>query len=522
MFRLMGYRCVEDSGVVHMATDLTIFAGKNESGKSAILDGISFFMTDQGSLPFSDKTQGYNGSSRLWTEFELDKDDISYLTELLNVSIQTPIVYIEYKEEDVTVSGPALEDIVDQLNQRIEETNEPLSKVLENILAQETKDAEAKANDLEANKLEQDDEEEEDELLEDDGEEEFIDQELAIHDIMDEDKYMSEHLRQLLKRVKDLPEYTLEHPELRELLQERLRLKKLLDSLQDIIIERIPPVIHFRSFEDELPDFISLDKNEEFPNIVRDFCTLSGLDINRLKTSKSPQERKYIVEEATKVYSRDFGRFWHQENLIVGVDVDGSNLVFQVKGDREPHSYAPSQRSKGLKWYTSFFITLNARGKNLDSGIVMIDEPGLYLHASAQADLLRLLEEMAANGYQILIATHSPYLISTERLDRVRPVYKSQRTKRTVVKNAWYLLPENDGENEMEIQETLTPLITALGLDVAKGFPGLSLVLNVIVEGPTDYFYLAAMNRVLKRCSRFALPSDVAFIPCFGHANTVG
>lgn len=516
-FRLKGYRCVEDSGIVHLATDLTILAGKNESGKSAILDGISFFTTDQGLLPFSDRTQGYSGLSQLWTEFEFDEDDVSHFNELLDFSIQTPIVHVEYEQErDVTVSGPALEDMVDHLNQRIEENDAALSKVLERILSLEPEDTNGELDYSEADELQQ---EGKDESLEEaNGEDGFVDQGLAIHNVLREDECVSERLCQLLERAEDLPEHSLEDPELQELFQERSQLKELVDSLQEIIIERIPPVIHFRSFEDELPDFISLDENEELPDIVRDFCVLSRLDIDRLKASTNPQERKYIVEEATKVYSKDFIRFWRQEDLEVGVYVDGSNLAFQVKGD-EPHSYTPSQRSKGLKWYTSFFIALNAQGKNLDSAIVMIDEPGLYLHASAQADLLCLLEEMAGNDYQILIATHSPYLLSAERLDRVRPVYRSQRTKRTIVKNAWYLLPQIDGTSEKEIRETLTPLITVMGLDVAKGFPGISHVLNIIVEGPTDYFYLVAMNQVLKEASRSAIPSDVAFLPCLGHAN---
>ncbi len=517
-FRLKGYRCVENSGIVHTATDLTILAGKNESGKSAILDGISFFMNDQGSLPFTDRTQGYDGPSQLWTEFELDEDDVSHFTELLNFRIRTPIVHLEYEEEgDVTVSGPAVEDMVDHLKQWIEQTDAAVSKILESILARETEDTGAEVDNPEADELDQEDE---GELLEEDNEEDgFVDDGLAIHDVLREDEYMSERLRQLLERAEDVPENNLEDPELLELLQERLWLKRLIDSLQETIIERIPPVIHFRSFEDELPDSISLGENEELPDIVTDFCVLSKLDLDRLKASENPLERKYIVEDATKVYSKDFGRFWRQEDLRVGVHIDGSNLVFLVQGDREPHSYAPSQRSKGLKWYTSFFIALNARGKNLDSAIVMIDEPGLYLHASAQADLLHLLEEMARNDYQIVIATHSPYLISTERLDRVRPVYKLQDTKRAIVKNAWYLLPQINGESEKEIGETLTPLITVMGLDVAKGFPGISPVLNVIVEGPTDYFYLAAMNQVLEKSSRSALRSGVAFLPCFGHAN---
>jgi hypothetical protein len=391
------------------------------------------------------------------------------------------------------------------ISQRIEATNEPLENAFQRLLSASAEDSEEGVDDVEPEQLEPERESEEDEFV--------------IREALIEDSFMSPQLQELMRSAKALDDESLDDVELRALLRKRLRFRNLLESLEENVLERIPSVVHFRSFEDELPDSISLGEDHELPDIVEDFCALSGLKIEQLQAARSPQERKYIVEEATKVYSRDFGRFWRQENLTVGVDVDGNKLVFLVRGDGEPHSYAPSQRSKGLKWYTSFFIALSARGKGLGSAIVMIDEPGLYLHASAQADLLRLLEDMADNNYQILFATHSPYLISTDRLDRVRPVYKSPITKRTEVKNAWYLLQSNGDESERDIQETLTPLITAMGLDVAKGFPGISRGLNVIVEGPTDYFYLVAMNEVLCRLSRSALSKGAAFVPCLGHTN---
>ena len=140
---------------------------------------------------------------------------------------------------------------------RIEQTDAALSEVWKKTYWHETEDTEAEVDSPEADELGQEDE---DELLEEDnGEDGLADGKSALYDVLREDEYMSERLQQLLECAEDLLENNLEDPEFLELSQERSRLKTLVDNLQETIIERIPPVIHFRSFEDELPDSISLD-----------------------------------------------------------------------------------------------------------------------------------------------------------------------------------------------------------------------------------------------------------------------
>lgn len=67
-------------------------------------------------------------------------------------------------------------------------------------------------------------------------------------------------------------------------------------------------------------------------------------------------------------------------------------------------------RSKGFLWFFSFLVWFSKiQGKKDTNYILLLDEPGLSLHASAQNDLLRFIEEKLAPEYQVLYTTHSPF-----------------------------------------------------------------------------------------------------------------
>ena len=60
-------------------------------------------------------------------------------------------------------------------------------------------------------------------------------------------------------------------------------------------------------------------------------------------------------------------------------------------------------RSKGFLWFFSFLVWFSKIQGNKDSKyILLLDEPGLSLHASAQNDLLRFIDEKLAPEYQVI------------------------------------------------------------------------------------------------------------------------
>lgn len=81
------------------------------------------------------------------------------------------------------------------------------------------------------------------------------------------------------------------------------------------------------------------------------------------------------------------------------------------------------ERSRGFVWFFSFSPTsaTSRMTANRDT-ILLLDEPGLSLHASAQQDVLDFIEQRLAPKYQVFCSTHSPFLIDSHRIDRVRTV----------------------------------------------------------------------------------------------------
>lgn len=88
-----------------------------------------------------------------------------------------------------------------------------------------------------------------------------------------------------------------------------------------------------------------------------------------------------------------------------------------------------------------------------------------------------------ASRSQVVFSTHSPYLIDPNRLDRVRLVIKRPDTRISKIQSGADV-------------ETLTPIVTAIGLDVSRH---MTLVghKNVVAEGISDYYFLQAFRRLV-------------------------
>ena len=79
-------------------------------------------------------------------------------------------------------------------------------------------------------------------------------------------------------------------------------------------------------------------------------------------------------------------------------------------------------RSRGFVWFFSFLAWLSQQQRKGIPLILLLDEPGLVLHASAQGDLLRYIEAELKPHHQVIYTTHSPFMVDPKNFDRVRIV----------------------------------------------------------------------------------------------------
>ena len=239
-------------------------------------------------------------------------------------------------------------------------------------------------------------------------------------------------------------------------------------------------------------------------------------------TEDDYEDRKAELEAVGHELTSQVFEYWKQNtNLRVQFDIDRiieqvqpthhvikkTYLDIRVEDTRHAFTNNFGQRSSGFRWFFSFLAAFTEfEGRN-EPVVVLLDEPGLTLHARAQGDLLRFINERLASAVQVLYTTHSPFLVETDKIDRVRIVEDGgPQTGATVTQEALTV-----GES------SIFPLQAALGYDIAQHlFIGQT---NLLVEGPSDFVYLDAVSRLLREAGRTALDEHWRVLPTGGAAN---
>lgn len=166
------------------------------------------------------------------------------------------------------------------------------------------------------------------------------------------------------------------------------------------------------------------------------------------------------------------------------------------------------ERSTGFAWFFSFLV-LFSQVKKMHGGniVLLLDEPGLSLHAKAQQDLLRYFKEKLEPHHQLIYTTHSPFMVPADNLPSVRTVEDivvEEEIIGTRVKDD--VLTTN--------RDTLFPIRGALGYELTQALsPGKN---TLLVEGPSDLVYLKVFSEELKRQNRTALDPSWRIFPVGG------
>lgn len=235
-------------------------------------------------------------------------------------------------------------------------------------------------------------------------------------------------------------------------------------------------------------------------------CKVAGLDPTTLTQllQQDHEKRQLLTNRAGAVVTQKIRQLWTDRALKIRFNLDADHLDTLISDPTAVYDVEVNldERSRGFKWFFSFYITFTAdtAGGSAENAILLLDEPGLYLHAVAQQDLLTHFAKDFKN--QIIYTTHSPFMIPVDDLDSIRTVNISQDTA-TVVSND----PIGD-------ERTLFPIQTALGYNAAQSlFIGQN---NLVVEGVSDFWYISAASDYLNEISASGLPKDLIVTPAGG------
>ncbi len=299
-----------------------------------------------------------------------------------------------------------------------------------------------------------------------------------------------------------------------------------LEELGMTVFKHIPMFEFFEDFGSLLPNKIDLDDllNEnihaEGYKAARNFLSIAGLNADFFR-EKNHRILKQKIENLNTEITIDFQDYWRQsvgkdDKIRINFELehyDNSQpeksgkpyLEFWVK-DKQERLY-PKQRSRGVRWFLSFYLELKATAKEKsDDRVMLIDEPGLSLHARAQEDVLKVFEDLRQN-LQIIYCTHSPNLIDPKKLYRIIAVQRERDTdekSETVILDARRLNAASS--------DTLSPIYSLMGNQLNEKqfiFPKD----NLIVEDAITFHYLEAVAKLMH-------PEDmVHFIPASGNGS---
>lgn len=226
------------------------------------------------------------------------------------------------------------------------------------------------------------------------------------------------------------------------------------------------------------------------------------------KVSDRKKERSILLQSAGTKLTKEFRNWWTQGTYRFRFEADGDHFRIWVSDDIRPEEIELEGRSTGLQWFLSFYLVFLVESKDSHEGaILLLDEPGLSLHALAQQDLTQFFDGLAKTN-QILYTTHSPFLIDADRLDRARKVYVADDGTSKLSGDLQF-----QGTEQTRRAAGYT-VWSALGIAVAEGF--LYGCKPVIVEGASDQHYLTAMKLYLTKQGKLKPSRDLVFPPAGG------
>src|SRR5215208_5093166 len=203
-----------------------------------------------------------------------------------------------------------------------------------------------------------------------------------------------------------------------------------------------PTFLYFSEFS-QLPGTVDIKsvleaKPEDLSDgelTARTLLTMAGAATDYLKDGEY-ETRKRELENVSNDISKEILSFWSTNtSLRMLVDLTqttaktegGPTAVvkefkFRIWDEAHQLSLELEGRSSGFRWFFSFLAAFSEFEFSKEPIIILLDEPGLGLHARAQKDFLRFIDERLALRCQVIFTTHSPFMVQPGHLERVRMV----------------------------------------------------------------------------------------------------
>jgi len=497
-FRVRAYRCIHDSGEITVG-DLAAFVGRNESGKTTILQALTLLNKDEkiSDLDLCDEmAEELKDEMRLAEgEFELSQNEIQMIKEKFSGLPEINRIKlfrtnksneVQYSFENIKISEESDGGLNswENFSKRILDFLETIPNHLR--IQINTKFFENPPPNNQAS-----------------FDTEFADFNNQFHVIAAQDSKVLEEWEKI---------YSSPENQFTNLLSGGSQKT----ALENFIANQLHPrFVYFSDYKKiygniNLNEYIREEKREKQESIeyieefdkaetVRNLFYLAELNINDLEEVKdSPSRCIKLLNAASNRLTKKLNPAWKGEPIHVELRYNPGNIMSVVISDVHRDGTVTNtgllnRRAEGFKWTFSFIVNFAAETQRaeLKEAILLLDEPARNLHPTQQMGISDLLKNLAGSN-QVLYATHSPFMIFDYTPGNLLVV---ELDKRKHLSRIFYDYWNAD-------DKTLTPILYGLSRGLVESITDREIGRNsrpvIIVETMSDSMYLNSFDKFLQ------------------------
>ena len=497
-FRVRAYRCIHDSGEITVG-DLAAFVGRNESGKTTILQALTLLnkdeqvsdldLCDEMNEELKDEIRLAEGDFNLSQhETEILKEKFPSLPDIKKIKLfkTNRNQKVQYEFEDIELG---------------EEENKGLNS-WENFSKQIIEFLDTIPNHLriQVDTKFFDDVVPKNQEIFDSGMAEFSNQ---FHVIAIQEPSVIEEWEKIYERPENqftnLLSGESEKSALENFIASELHPRFVYFSDYKKIYGNINLNEYLREEKGERTDSIEYVEEFDKAETVRNLFYLAELDMKELDQVKtSPSKCIKLLNAASNRLTNKLNPTWKGDPIHVDLRYNPGNILSVVISDVHrdgtiTNTGLLNRRAEGFKWTFSFIVNFAAETQRseLKEAILLLDEPARNLHPTQQMGISDLLKNLAGSN-QVLYATHSPFMIFDYTPGNLLVV---ELDKRKHLSRIFYDYWNAD-------DKTLIPILYGLARGQIESIVDREIGTNsrpiIIVETVSDAMYLNAFDKFLK------------------------
>jgi len=496
-FRVQAFRCIHDSGNV-VVGDLAAFVGRNESGKTTILQALTMLDKDEviSELDLCDEmTEHLKSEIRIVEgDFELNQDETEIVKEKfpglqlkkLKIFRTNKNPEIQYDFGDIKIDQKEDENleywqnITKQLSNFVESIPNYISKKLDTDFFTGNTPKDKKIIQAELD--------------------EFDNTLQAI--ATEEQQVISEWEETYTNIIKNVEKILIDNTEseaLKNFIMDNLHPRFVYFSDYKKILGNINLTEYIKESENGAAAGIEYIEGFDRAETVRNLLYLAELEIEKLEELKnSPSKLIKFLNTASRNLTQRLNPSWKGEAINVELRLNPGNILSVVISDVHKDGTITNtgllnRRAEGFKWTFSFIVNFAAETQRseLKEAILLLDEPARNLHPTQQTGISDLLKNLAGSN-QVLYATHSPFMIFDYTPGNLLVVELDRKTHLSKIFYEYWKADD----------ATLTPILYGLSKGLVDSITDREVGNNsrplIIVETMSDTMYLNAFDKFLQ------------------------